>query len=105
MAVALSDKELQDLTNLSQDFECLERVYLFGSRALGTHRRHSDVDLALEGPEFSRQDLLRLGWQLEELPIPYEFDLVHYDSLTHLPLREHIRQYGQLIFEKARMPL
>ena len=49
----------------------LEAMYLFGSRATGTARRDSDVDLLLVSPKFKRQRRLRrapplyLRWSLD----------------------------------------
>ncbi|NBO20104.1 MAG: nucleotidyltransferase domain-containing protein [Proteobacteria bacterium] len=65
------------------------RAALFGSRAKGTQRPNSDIDLAVWG---LRDDdaYLRLCGELETLNSPYRFDVVRYETITHQALREHI---------------
>lgn len=72
----------------------VERVVLFGSRALGTAKPASDVDLALFGAELSLDDLARLGAQFEALPMAQRVDLVHFESIELEDLRRHIEEHG-----------
>ena len=70
---------------------------LFGSRAKGTHSDRSDVDLVVAG-DIGPLRAEALAAVLEELPLPYRFD-VH--SLAHIqqrPLLEHIQRVGILIY-------
>jgi len=48
----------------------IERVVLYGSRALHRHHSGSDVALCLEAPELTLNDLLVLGCQLDDLLLP-----------------------------------
>ncbi|MGB3618178.1 MAG: nucleotidyltransferase domain-containing protein [Catalinimonas sp.] len=45
----LTQTEIMRLGDVFSRFLAVERVVLYGSRATGTHRPHSDVDLALVG--------------------------------------------------------
>jgi predicted nucleotidyltransferase len=47
-------------------------VKLFGSRAKGTHSRHSDIDLAVLGKVDALQ-VEALAAELDELPLPNRF--------------------------------
>jgi hypothetical protein len=38
----------------------------------------------------------------EEKPLPYVFDIVHYDTLNDVPLLEQIDRAGIVIFEAAQ---
>ncbi len=58
----------------------VERVRLFGSRARGDHDAGSDVDLAVDAPEVSRSDRVRLALDADEAPTLYPFDLVRTDE-------------------------
>jgi uncharacterized protein len=66
---------------------------LCGSRAKGTFRPGSDVDLAFEGLTDDLQ-AEAIASELEELPLPYRFDVKAMDAITFEPLREHIRRVG-----------
>lgn len=55
---------------------------VFGSRASGTYRKFSDVDLLIEVvPPFTADQVEKLAESLEESDIPLKFDLVTSESL------------------------
>jgi predicted nucleotidyltransferase len=73
---------------------------LFGSRAKGTHHERSDVDLAVAG-EVEPLRAEAIASELEELPLPYRFDV---QSLAHIPYRplvEHIDRVGIVIYSRG----
>jgi uncharacterized protein len=70
---------------------------IFGSRALGRERPNSDIDIAVWG-NLDTREMLRLHAELEELPLPYLFDVRLYDEIEYRPLQEHIERVGQLLY-------
>lgn len=55
------------------------RVFLFGSRASGSAREGSDIDIGIEGPQpLSYEVLARIRGDLEEAPTLYSFDIVDF---------------------------
>ena len=73
---------------------------LFGSRAKGNALPSSDIDIALEGID----DPLKaeaIASELDELPLPYRFDVKALSAIRHDPLREHIERAGVRIFGRA----
>ena len=68
----------------------VQRAVVFGSRAKGNWRDNSDIDIAV----FSDVSLPRLLACLDELPMPYKFDVVDYKAISNEPLREHIDRVG-----------
>jgi len=75
----------------------IEQVILFGSRAKGNAKPASDIDLALTGPiDFS--ELGSIDWELDDLLLPWEIDLVQLESLSNPDLREHIARVGQTFY-------
>lgn len=99
-AVTSPGLHAEDLSRMVEVFRRhrdIERVKLFGSRAKGTHRPYSDVDLAIYGP-LSSLDGEGLGLDLEDLLLPYRFDVVPMAQLQHAGLREHIERVGRVIF-------
>lgn len=75
-------------------------VRLFGSRAKGTHQPYSDVDLAVWGLE----DPLAaeaVAAELDELPLPYRFDVLAATTIRLPPLREHIDRVGVHIYPEG----
>ena len=76
---------------------------LFGSRAKGNHTARSDVDLAVSGIA----DPLRaesLAAELDELPLPYRFEVQSLEHINHPLLREHIERVGIPLYPEAAIP-
>ena len=71
----------------------ISEVRIFGSRAKGTHKPESDVDLALWG-DVTALKAESIAAELDELPLPYRFDVVAFDLIKLQPLREHIERVG-----------
>ena len=98
--IGLSPKELEILQNVFKKFDDIKEVILFGSRALGTHKTASDIDLAIKG-KVDINTLSKLKYTLEEdTNLPYFFDVVIYDNLDNMELKKHIDGVGEVIFEK-----
>ena len=96
--IGLTPKELEILKNVFKKFDDIKEVILFGSRALGTHKTASDIDLAIKG-NVDINTLSKLKYTLEEdTNLPYFFDVVIYDNLENLELKKHIDEFGKVIF-------
>ncbi len=83
----------------------LEEVILYGSRAMGTNRPGSDVDLAIvagRGTPDEEAKNFRLAAavssDLDQLPLPYIFDVSVLELIKHEALLDHIRRVGVAIF-------
>lgn len=73
---------------------------VYGSRAKGTHTARSDVDLVLTGDvEPLRAEAIAA--ELEELPLPYRFEVQPLEYVQSAPLREHIRRVGIVIYPRS----
>ncbi len=70
---------------------------LIVSRAKSTHTHRSDVGLVVTGNiEPLRAEAIAA--ELEELPLPYRFDVQSLAHIQHRPLLEHIQRVGILIY-------
>ncbi len=95
--IGLTQKELEILKEVFKKFDNIKEVILFGSRALGTHKTASDIDLAIKG-NVDINTLSKLKYTLEEDTIlPYFFDIVIYDNLENMELKKHIDGVGKRI--------
>ncbi len=95
--LGLTQKELEILKSVFQKFDEINEVILFGSRALGTHKKSSDIDLAIKG-KVNINTLSKLKYTLEEDTIlPYFFDVVIYDNIKNIELKNHIDEFGVCI--------
>ena len=87
-----ADEVINQIAELCRKYKAKE-VILYGSRAKGTARERSDIDIAVSGTE--NFDIL--VEKVEELPTLYSVDLVNMDTCKNQLLLEDIRQYGQKI--------
>ena len=78
----------------------VQRVVLYGSRALGRYRSGSDVDLCLTAPAMTLEQLLHLGAQLDDLLLPWRIDLQLDHLISHEGLRDHIQRAGVCLWQR-----
>ena len=93
MKYGLSEVTLEEILAVFRGNNHVEEVILFGSRAKGTFRPGSDIDLAVKG-NLTFQEFLRLLVQLDELEILYKIDAIQYSSIKNQELLEHIGRVG-----------
>jgi len=81
-------------------FETIEKVLIFGSRAMGNFKKGSDIDIAIIGKKITQIQVTRLSAFLnEELPIPYFIDVIHFESIKNQELKNHILEKGKIIYQ------
>jgi uncharacterized protein len=99
-SIGLTDSEQEMIRAVLRRHDAVTEAKIFGSRAKGTFQNNSDIDLALWGT-ISFSALATLAGELDELPLPYLFDLQAYDSITHPPLRAHIDRVSQNFYTRV----
>ncbi|MDE5552580.1 MAG: nucleotidyltransferase domain-containing protein [Muribaculaceae bacterium] len=72
----------------------VEEIILYGSRAKGTHRDFSDIDLSLIGDKLIHINLFPIIESIDLLNLPYEIDLSLYKEIDNQALRDEIDKYG-----------
>ena len=91
------------MTEAFKSFTEIEKVIIYGSRAMGNHKKGSDIDLAIAGEKVDVHTVKKLSVALnEELPLPYYFDVLDYHALANPELTQHIDREGQLLYSKER---
>jgi predicted nucleotidyltransferase len=93
--------ELELVLSVLRQHPEIESATLFGSRAEGTQSDRSDVDLALTG-SLGALGAEAIAAELEELPLPYRFDVQALAAITYPPLLEHIERVGMVIYPEGR---
>jgi predicted nucleotidyltransferase len=79
----------------------VETAVLYGSRALGTFKNGSDIDLTLRGGDrLGHTALLRIMDELDELLLPYTIDLSIFADLRDADLLDHIRRAGVEVYRR-----
>src|SRR5688572_2291287 len=99
-APPLRAPELAMIQGVLQRHPGVSTAVIFGSRAKGIHTARSDVDLIVTG-EISPLRAEAMAAELEELPLPYRFEVQSLAHIHYQPLLEHIERVGILIYAKA----
>ena len=91
------------IKNIKQTFAqiaIIDKVVLYGSRAKGNYRRGSDIDITLFGKELTlNNSVYPLMDALEELNLPYSFDISIFDYIDSLDLKDHINSGGKVFYD------
>ena len=96
----LSKIQLQLILGVINNFEEIEKVLIFGSRAKGTNRPGSDINLALIGDKLNSLLVNRVSSALDDLPLPYMFDLINYHEINNEFLKKKVDDEGTLFYER-----
>lgn len=105
MDFGLHQKDLQEITAILQKFPTIDEAVLFGSRAKGTFKRGSDIDIAIKGEGINHDIVISLSSLLnEESSSPYFFDIVHFDDISEVELLAHIQRVGRCIYKRGEVP-
>jgi len=97
----LPQRTIDTIRRILAEIPEVEKAVIFGSRAKGTYRPGSDIDLALFGPRLDLDTLGRIAGRLDESPIPYQVDLCLVDWIDQPGLREHIERVGKVFYERV----
>lgn len=94
----LSEETIERIRAVFASHPVVETAVLYGSRAKGSHRPGSDIDLTLYGEHVTQRELDVILDELDALDLPYTIDLSLFARLAHAPLREHIERVGVVLY-------
>ena len=101
MQYGLSQETIKKIGGVLSLHPSVEKAILYGSRAKGSFKPGSDIDLSLHGPTLTLRELGDISSELDDLLLPYTFDLLIFDTLEHINLREHIERVGKVFYERG----
>lgn len=97
----LIQKDMEYIKEAINQMDEIEKAAIFGSRAQGNYKKGSDVDLVVFGDQVTNKTIDRLDDLLnEEFPLPYFFDVLHYEQINNQNLQKHINEVGKVIYWK-----
>jgi predicted nucleotidyltransferase len=78
----------------------VEKVVIYGSRAKGNFQPGSDIDLTLQGKKLTHSIVNAISLELDDLLLPYIFDLSLYHHITNPDLLDHIAHIGLIFYDR-----
>jgi predicted nucleotidyltransferase len=91
----LSTRALGLLRGLFSAYPEVNRVIVYGSRAMGNYRSGSDIDIALDAPGMENARFLHLCTAADDLMLPWMMDLSLLSDINNPALLEHISRVGK----------
>jgi predicted nucleotidyltransferase len=102
MNYGLSSDHINRIKSIFISHHEIEAVLLYGSRAKGDYKSNSDIDLTLKGNKLSPDLLNKISIELDDLLLPYTFDLSLHAHLENDDIIEHINRVGIIFYENNR---
>lgn len=100
MKFGLKEEVIQSITSVLAMHPEVEKVLLYGSRAKGNYKPASDIDLTLLGEAIDLSLMNQISWELDDLLLPYTFDLSIFHYLNDPDLLDHIHRAGVVFYTK-----
>ncbi|WP_448215750.1 nucleotidyltransferase domain-containing protein [Endozoicomonas sp. 2B-B] len=99
----LKEETISEIQQVLANFPQVGKAIIYGSRAKGTFKTGSDIDLTLVADKKKQLDLTvqyQIEEALEELLLPYQFDLSILETIENPNLLNHIKQVGQVFYAR-----
>ena len=102
MRFGLKEADIELIKNVFSNFPEVEKVVIYGSRAKGSYKPTSDIDLTLFGNKLNLTILQKIENDLDDLMLPYFFDISIFSQISNQDLVEHINRIGNLFFKRIK---
>ena len=97
----LAATDIEKIVRVFCRYKDLDEVVLYGSRAKGNYRPGSDIDLTLKGDGLNLKTLNQINTELDDLLLPYRFDVSIYRQIENEDLIDHIQRVGVTIYRSS----
>jgi len=96
----LQQKQIDSINAIFAQYTAIEQVILYGSRAKGSYKNGSDIDLSIIEQNMDLTMLLEIETKLDDLLLPYKIDLSQKRKISNPDLIDHINRVGQVFYQK-----
>ena len=99
MNFGLSETTISSIREIFTHFPEIEKAIIYGSRAKGNYKNGSDIDLTLLGNSLNLNISNKLEIALDDLLLPYTFDISIFHHISNAELISHIHRNGKVFYE------
>jgi|ERR1017187_5142391 predicted nucleotidyltransferase len=100
MRFGLKENIIQSIQQVFAAFSEVDKAILYGSRAKGNYKSGSDIDLTLKGENLNLSVVNKISLQLDDLLLPYTFDISIFKQISNPDLIDHINRVGIVFYNK-----
>lgn len=98
MKFGLSDKKIDLIRSVFQNKPEVDRVFIYGSRAKGTHKKNSDIDLVVRFKKRKKKSLNQIRYELEDLPLIYKIDVTDEDEISEGDFKKEFEKTKKIFY-------
>lgn len=102
MLFGLSQADIQKIQSVFAKYPSVVKVIIYGSRAMGNNSPSSDIDLTLLSESITSREFSKIMGELDDLMLPYQFDLSIISDIENQDLLDHIKQHGKTFYHAGR---
>ncbi len=100
MSYGLAESVIEGIRGVFSHYPPIEQAVLYGSRAKGSYRQGSDIDLTLVGGEdLTSAVQTKIMNELDDLLLPYAIDLSLLRNISDASVLDHIRRVGVVLYQ------
>jgi uncharacterized protein len=97
----LPDTTIQKICAVLARYPQVQQALLYGSRAKGTYKNGSDIDLTLRGGAgLTLNVLYKIIEDFDDLLLPYTIDLSIFANISDPDVVEHIQRVGVTFYQQ-----
>ena len=100
MDFGLKKEHIDAINNVFNEYQNIEKVLIYGSRAKGTYKPGSDIDLVIAEKEISFSQMMEITNKLDDLLLPYKIDISQKSKISNSDLTDHISRVGKVFYQK-----
>lgn len=100
MMYGLKENNIKSIQSVFEKFQEIDQAILYGSRAKGNFQPSSDIDITLKGENLNLTTINKIEQLLDDLLLPYRFDISVYHQISNADLIEHIHRVGKVFYSK-----
>ena len=100
MKFGLKKLQFDQIASVFSNHEEIETVILYGSRAKGCQKQYSDIDITIVSDKINLTSLQKIEIELDDLMLPYKFDVSIYKTIQNKELLDHINRVGKVFYKR-----
>lgn len=100
MKFGLKESVIEQITAVFAKYPNVEEAVLYGSRAMGNYKNGSDIDVTLKGNDLTLSVSNKICINLDDLPLPYTFDISIFSQIDNPDLIQHIDRVGIVFYRR-----
>ncbi len=98
MRFGLKEETIDKINNVFAKCPQVEKAIIYGSRAKGDFKNGSDIDLTLEGKGLDLSLVNKISLEIDDLLLPYSFDISILNQISSDELLDHIKRRGVVFY-------